>query len=143
MDRCANQRGQVNQTSGGFPLRQGGPTSRMPARFGPSPGQVAVNHHTDYVPVFSVDDRQAAIAKVHRMLKPGGVFVSSTVCLGDNLKIFKLIAPVGRFLRLLPILKVFTVEELIADLRAGGFEIQHRWQPGKNKGVFVVAKKSR
>lgn len=45
-----------------------------------------------------LEDREQAIAKVYRMLKPGGIFVTSTVCLGDNMGWFKLIAPIGRFL---------------------------------------------
>ena len=30
-------------------------------------------------------DRTAALAKIHRLLKPGGIFVSSTVCLADRM----------------------------------------------------------
>ena len=41
-------------------------------------------------------DHEAVIAKVHRLLRPGGVFVSSTACLGDTMGFFKLIAPAGR-----------------------------------------------
>lgn len=47
------------------------------------------------------------------MLKPGGVFVTSTVCLGDTMKFFKLIGPVGRFLGLMPLVKVFTIADLM------------------------------
>lgn len=88
-----------------------------------------------------LEDKDATIAKVHAMLKPGGVFISSTACLGDNMKFFKLIAPVGKFFRLLPILKVFTAAELEESLTRRGFEINHRWQPGKNKSLFIVATK--
>ena len=89
-----------------------------------------------------LENKEEAIAKVHRLLKPGGVFVSSTVCLGDNLKIFKLIAPVGRFLGIIPLVRVFTAQELCDAIAAAGFAIDHQWQPGKNKGVFIVAKKT-
>ncbi len=89
-----------------------------------------------------VEDRDAVIAKVHRMLKPGGVFVSSTACLGDTMKFFKLIAPIGKLLGLMPVVKVFTAEELQGSLTDAGFEIDHRWQPGKGKAVFIVAKKA-
>lgn len=33
-----------------------------------------------------------AIAKVYQMLKPGGIFVTSTMCMGDTMGWFKLIA---------------------------------------------------
>lgn len=89
-----------------------------------------------------LENKEGAIEKVHRMLKPGGVFVTSTTCLGDSLKFFKLIAPVGKLFGLMPLLKVFTTRELVASLTDAGFEIDHQWQPGKGKAVFIVAKKA-
>lgn len=89
-----------------------------------------------------LDDRDATIAKVHRLLKPGGVFVSSTTCVGDTLKIFKLIGPIGRRLGLLPLLRVFTTKDLTDSLTAAGFDIDHQWQPARGKAVFIVARKA-
>jgi ubiquinone/menaquinone biosynthesis C-methylase UbiE len=89
-----------------------------------------------------VDDRDAAMVEVHRLLKPGGVFISSTACIGDMAKIFGLILPVGAFLGAIPQVKVFTRNELEASLSDAGFEIDHAWQPGKGKAVFIVAKKA-
>ncbi len=88
-----------------------------------------------------LEDKEAAIAKVHRMLKPGGVFISSTACLGDTMKYFKLIAPIGHALGLIPMVKVFTSDHLKTALAAAGFEIEHAWQPGRGKALFVVARK--
>ncbi len=88
-----------------------------------------------------LEDKAAAIAKVFEMLKPGGVFVSSTACLGDTMKFFKWIGPIGQFLGLMPMVKVFTVEELVNSLTDGGFDIDYRWQPGRGDAVFIVAKK--
>jgi ubiquinone/menaquinone biosynthesis C-methylase UbiE len=88
-----------------------------------------------------LEDKDAVIAKVYRMLKPGGVFVSSTACLGDTMKFFAFIAPIGKFLGLMPLVKVFTVEELKDRLTAAGFEIDYQCQPGKGKAVFIVANK--
>lgn len=88
-----------------------------------------------------LEDEDAATRRVFDMLKPGGVFVSSTVCLGDNMKWFKLIAPIGRFLGLMPLVQVFTAQHLIDRLTAAGFEIDHDWRPGKGRAVFLVAKK--
>jgi len=89
-----------------------------------------------------LEDKEAVIAKVHRMLKPGGVFVTSTACLGDTMKFFKLIGPIGAFLGLIPTVKVFTRQELEDSITDAGFSIDHRWQPGKGKAVFIVAKKA-
>ena len=88
-----------------------------------------------------LEDRNTSIAKVYRMLKPGGVFVSSTVCLGDTMKFFKLIGPIGRLLGVMPLVRVFTVQELVDSLEAAGFVIDHQCQPGKGKTAFIVAEK--
>ncbi len=87
-------------------------------------------------------NKEAVIARVHRMLKPGGVFVSSTACLGGRVPVLRAILPVGRFLGLLPLVKFFTVEELEGDLTDAGFRIDHQWQPDKSKAVFIVATKA-
>lgn len=89
-----------------------------------------------------LENKEEAIAKVYRMLNSGGVFVTSTVCLGDTMKWFKLIGPVGRFVGLMPLVKVFTVKELQDSLADAGFQIDYQWQPGKGKAVFIVAKKT-
>lgn len=91
-----------------------------------------------------VDDRNAVIARVHRLLKPGGVFVSSTACLGDSaLKYIGFaMAPLARLTGLLPLVKAFTVRELVDSLTGAGFKIDHEWQPGDGKAVFIVARKT-
>ncbi len=88
-----------------------------------------------------LEDRETVIAKVHSMLKPGGLFVTSTACLGDTMKFFKVIAPIGKFLGLMPLVKVFSKRELETSLANAGFRIDYQWQPGKGKAVFIVAKK--
>lgn len=85
-------------------------------------------------------DKDAVIAKVFRLLKPGGVFISSTTCLGDTMGLFKAIAPLGKALGLLPLLDVMTSGELLASLSRGGFAVELQWQPGRGKAVFIVAR---
>ncbi|MEB3210596.1 MAG: class I SAM-dependent methyltransferase [Leptolyngbyaceae bacterium] len=88
-----------------------------------------------------LEDKEGAIAKVYQLLKPGGLFVTSTVCLGDGMAWFKLIAPIGKFFGFFPLVKVFTEKDLEASLTDAGFVIDTQWCPGKNKAVFIVAKK--
>ena len=88
-----------------------------------------------------LQDKEAVIDRVYDMLKPGGVFVTSTVCLADGYQWFKWIGPIGHFLRLLPLVKVFSKNELENSLVAAGFEIDYEWLPDKGKAVFIVAKK--
>ena len=89
-----------------------------------------------------VENKEEVISKVHKMLKPGGIFVTSTACLGDTMKFFKVVAPIGRFLGLMPLVKVFTTKELENSLTNAGFEIDHQWRPDKSIAVFIVAKKA-
>jgi len=88
-----------------------------------------------------LENKEAVIERVYQMLKPGAVFVTSTVCLGDKMKFFKILGPIGRFLRLLPLVRVFTRKELKDSLTAAGFEIDHEWAPDKGMALFIVAKK--
>ena len=89
-----------------------------------------------------VENKEATVTKVHEMLKPGGIFVTSTVCLGDTImKFFRYIAPIGKFLGLMPLVKVFTAKALKDCLTDTGFSIDYHWQPGKGKAVFIIAKK--
>jgi ubiquinone/menaquinone biosynthesis C-methylase UbiE len=85
-------------------------------------------------------DKDAVIAKVFRMLKPGGLFVSSTTCIGDTMGLFKLIAPAGKAVGLLPQLDVMTTQDLVGSLTGAGFSIEHQWQPGRGKAVFIIAR---
>jgi ubiquinone/menaquinone biosynthesis C-methylase UbiE len=89
-----------------------------------------------------LEDKEDIIDRVYQMLKPGGVYVTSTPCLGDNMRFFKFVGPIGRFLRLLPLIRVFTRKQLEDSITNAGFEIDHSWQPGKGKAVFIVATKS-
>lgn len=89
-----------------------------------------------------LENRKAAIAKVGRLLKPGGVFVSSTACIADMMAFFKYLAPVGRVLGLVPFVGIFTKEQLVADLTGAGFDIEVNWQPDRKSAVFIVARKT-
>jgi ubiquinone/menaquinone biosynthesis C-methylase UbiE len=86
-------------------------------------------------------DKDAVIAKVHRMLKPDGVFVTSTACIRDMSLPRQLLAGVIRLVRFVPNLAVFSETELVASLVDAGFEPDYRWRPGRNKAVFIVARK--
>ena len=89
-----------------------------------------------------VADSQAVIAKVHKLLKPGGVFVTSTVCLGEQMSVFRIFGWIGYSLGFIPRLHVFTVDQLAASLTDAGFTIDYQWQPAKGKAVFIVAEKA-
>lgn len=86
-----------------------------------------------------VENRDDIIARVFKMLRPGGVFISSTVC-KDAFGIWRYVLPVGRLFGLFPLVRTFTAEELEDSMTRAGFEIDHRWQPNKKKALFIVAR---
>ncbi|NND55957.1 MAG: class I SAM-dependent methyltransferase [Xanthomonadales bacterium] len=86
-------------------------------------------------------DPEAVIEAAFRGLKPGGVFVTSTACIGNMSWYFRIIAPVGYFLKLIPFINVFTQAQLSQVHIDAGFEIEHEWLPKKNAAVFIVARR--
>ncbi len=88
-----------------------------------------------------LDDKEAAIAKTYRMLKPGGVFISSTVCMTGMLSLFRLIIPIARPFGLLPLVKFFNRSHLEKVITDAGFHLDYVWQKEGGKGVFIVARK--
>lgn len=87
-----------------------------------------------------LDDAQAAIAKVYGLLKPGGIFVSSTVLIAEVKFQWRLLIPVMQRLGLAPYVKRLDKQALLSMLTTAGFSIDYEWQPGK-ESVFIVARK--
>jgi 2-polyprenyl-3-methyl-5-hydroxy-6-metoxy-1,4-benzoquinol methylase len=88
-----------------------------------------------------VEDRVRTIRKIQKMLKPGGVFVSSTPCLGGGYPVLKVLNPLGQFLGVMPRVRFFTPDELLSSLRQAGFSILREWRPNVGRTLFVVAQK--
>lgn len=88
-----------------------------------------------------LEDMDGAIARVHDMLKPGGVFVTSTPCIGDSMAFLRMILPIGRVLGVIPRVRVFTSDELTAGVAGAGFVLEETWQAGEGKPLFIVARK--
>jgi len=87
-------------------------------------------------------DRRDTLADVARILKPGGIFVSSTVCLGNSyLRFIKLLTPLGRFLGLMPDVFILNEEKLAKEIVDAGFTIEIQWHHGMhNMAVFIIAR---
>ncbi|MFV2002261.1 MAG: class I SAM-dependent methyltransferase [Paracoccaceae bacterium] len=88
-----------------------------------------------------LEDRDAVITRVFALLKPGGVFVSSTICMSGTARIMRFLLPIGHSVGLLPLVRFFSVDELVAGIQSAGFDIDHHWQPRGDSAVFIVAKK--
>lgn len=79
-----------------------------------------------------------------RWLKPGGVLVTSTVCLADFAPPFRLLGLVTRLaapLALLPRVEMLSEQDVANCLHAAGFNVEHQWTPGPNKAAFIVGRK--
>ncbi len=90
-----------------------------------------------------LDDRMAAMQQVYKTLKPGGYFVSSTVCLREKL-LFRLMEPLFPVMNTLgqwPRVRRFTAKRLQDDIESLGFKTVHYWQPGNGPVAFIVAQK--
>jgi len=88
-----------------------------------------------------VEKPARVIARLGEALKPGGLFVTTTPCIGDLFALLKVIAPVGRALRLMPRISVFRESDLTQWLDEAGFDLEHRWLPGEKSGVFMIARR--
>ena len=91
-----------------------------------------------------VDDRKVELDEVARILKPGGVFVSSTVCVSNSiLRFMSLLIPIGKLFGLLPDFYVIDEKEFVQEIKDAGFKIESHWHHGKDGiAVFIIAKKS-
>lgn len=88
--------------------------------------------------------RDAALRGVHRVLKPGGLFVSKTPCLSEMNPAIRLVVPLMQAVGKAPHVAFFSAEELEREIVDAGFEIIERARHGaKGKDVrpFFVARK--
>ena len=84
-------------------------------------------------------DKDIALAQIHHMLKPGGVFISSTACLADSwLVVLWPLLLVGRLLGKVPLVRIFGQKNLEKAIREAGFTIE---VAEKLNGTFIVANK--
>ncbi len=90
-----------------------------------------------------IPNRKEVISEVARILKPGGVFVSSTGCLGNSIfRFIKWLVPIAKPFGLMPDVFILKEDELAAEIKSAGFSIETQWHHGaQGISVFIVAKK--
>ncbi len=89
-----------------------------------------------------VDDRSAVLQQIYRLLKPGGFFISSTVCLGDSWVPY---SPILRFMRWLgkaPSVTTLSRRALATEILQAGFVDLAEPDVGADSTIaFIVATK--
>ncbi|QTD48687.1 class I SAM-dependent methyltransferase [Sulfidibacter corallicola] len=89
-----------------------------------------------------VADIEATIARCHELLKPGGVFISSTSCIARANLFLKWLLPIGGNLGLIPRVQIFDNDYLTGAMTRAGFEIAMSQSLNKSGMTwFVIAKK--
>lgn len=88
-----------------------------------------------------VPDRAAALAKIHGLLKPGGLFISSTACLADRMWFLRPVIPVMQWLGKAPYVSFAREKEVLREVSEAGFEARESWTHGRANSLFLIAGK--
>jgi SAM-dependent methyltransferase len=89
-----------------------------------------------------IDDYEASVLKAYDLLKSGGVFVTSTVCLSAKFSPLRLVLPIGAALGLVLRVQFIAVERLERAFVECGFTLIAKLGPKKrNDAVFLIPRK--
>ncbi|WDI31108.1 class I SAM-dependent methyltransferase [Hyphococcus flavus] len=89
-----------------------------------------------------IEDVDGALAAIHGLIKPGGLFISKTVCLGELTPLFRLLLPVMQLFGRAPYVAFYKTEELDNKITSAGFEmVETGYYSEKSRSRFVVARK--
>ncbi|MEO0981075.1 MAG: class I SAM-dependent methyltransferase [Pseudomonadota bacterium] len=92
-------------------------------------------------------DRETATAKIYDLLKPGGVFISNTVCLKGTpsyLRIlYRVMIPAMRLVGRAPsVVSHVSPDDIMGEFGRAGFKTLRQWSPDKaNMVLFAVVQK--
>ena len=118
---------------------QFGQTTLFDARFSPESFDMVLAFNILHL----LENPRDAIFRINELLKPGGIFISSSACMGEKGKFL------GTFLTLLskigvaPHVNKFTVAELEELISTGNFQmIESETSTQQVTEIFVVAKKT-
>ncbi len=90
-----------------------------------------------------LEDIPDALRRLNELLKPGGLFISKTVCLAEQSRLWSVLLAVMRPLGFAPYVRCLTVAELEDIITSTDFEIiETGFYPPSPPSRFIVARKS-
>lgn len=90
-----------------------------------------------------VEDVPQVLASVRRQLKPGGLFVSKTVCLKNGSFLIRALVAVLTAIGIAPRVIALSDDDVIAHLRGAGFEVEETEYFGTNRmNPFIIARRA-
>jgi ubiquinone/menaquinone biosynthesis C-methylase UbiE len=90
-----------------------------------------------------LDDIPGTVHRVKELLKPGGLFISKTVCLAEQSRLWSIPLAVMKLLGFAPYVKCLKVAELEDIITSTDFEIiETGFYPPSPPSRFIVARKS-
>ena len=94
-----------------------------------------------------VPDAGAEFARIHDLLPSGGLFISKTPCIGEprlgfKFGLLRMLVPLMQAVGKAPFVRYFKTRDLVAEIRAAGFEILETGNyPAIPPSHLVVARK--
>ena len=87
-------------------------------------------------------DRRAAVRRIHDLLKPGGLFISKSVCLAEKIGLLRLLVYAMQKLGRAPHVDFLKIQDLDDTIANGDFQIiETGLYPSSPPSRFVVAKR--
>lgn len=109
------------------------------------PGNAALGGPFDAVLAFSflhlVDDLPGTLAAIRGHLRPGGLFLSKTICLGDRSPLLRPLVGAMRMMGKLPRIHFLTADRLAEQIGAAGLVVEDRRTFGAATAPFIAARR--
>lgn len=89
-----------------------------------------------------LEDTPKTIRRISELVRPGGLFISKTPCVGDQGRVIRFAIPLLRAVGIAPFVNFVTERELTAELLRAGFSLEETGMyPLKSRSFFMVARK--
>lgn len=99
----------------------------------------------DIVTAFSVlqyiEDKKQLYSKIHELLKPQGLFISSTACLRERKSALRFLMAGLTKLKIVPKILLYKTSELENEMKVAGFKIIEATNIAKVPDRFIIARK--